>query len=136
VSNAKAWRILRQQGIDLGADGVTPNDPGDADVGPNGLQNKPSLASATNSANARTTIEGTLRTKPNQSFIVSFFSNPSGSTDEGKTFIGQRALRTGSDGKGSFTFSPARRVGAGKTKTATATGSDGTSEFSAPRTVG
>ena len=38
-------------------------------------------------------------------------------------------------GNVSFTFSPAQKVGVGKTVTATATGSEGTSEFSAPRTV-
>src|SRR5262245_33199170 len=31
-------------GINLGNDGVTPNDPGDADVGPNNLQNFPVIA--------------------------------------------------------------------------------------------
>jgi titin len=121
------------QGIDLANDGVTPNDQGDVDIGPNDLQNKPSIASATNSA-AKTTIKGTLRTKSNRSFLVSFFSNPSG-TDEGKNFIGQRAVRTDPDGKATFTFSPAQRVGAGKTITATATGSEGTSEFSSPLAV-
>jgi hypothetical protein len=65
---------------------------------------------------------------------VQYFSNPSGG-DEGKTFIGQEKVSTSADGKASFTFSPARKVGVGKTVTATATGSEGTSEFSAPRTV-
>ena len=44
-------------------------------------------------------------------------------------------MTTNSDGKVSFTFSPSQKVGAGKTVTATATGSEGTSEFSTPRTV-
>jgi hypothetical protein len=119
--------------IDLGGDGLTANDPGDADTGANDLQNKPAIASARTSAE-KTTIRGALGSKPNQTFMVRFFSNPSG-TDEGKTFIGKKKVTTGSDGKASFIFSPARKVGVGKTVTAAATGSEGTSEFSAPKIV-
>ena len=88
---------------------------------------------ATNVA-TKTTIEGKLTSKPGQPFVVSFFSNASGQND-GKTFLGQRRVTTNSDGKVSFSFSPAQRIGAGKAVTATATGSEGTSEFSAPRVV-
>jgi CSLREA domain-containing protein len=119
-------------GIDLNNDGPTPNDPGDLDTGANGLQNKPLLASATNSTT--TTIKGKLSSTPEQSFVVSFFSNPSGE-NEGKTFLGQRRVTTNSEGKGTFAFSPKRKVGVGKAITATATGSEGTSEFSGARVV-
>ena len=44
-------------GIDLNNDGVTPNDPGDGDTGPNSLQNYPLLTSAT-SGGGPTTIQG------------------------------------------------------------------------------
>jgi hypothetical protein len=50
-----------------------------------------------------------------------------------KTFIGKKKVTTGSDGKAPFIFSPALKVGVGKT--VTATGSEGTSEFSAPKIV-
>src|SRR5439155_6285803 len=36
-----AQQSTAQDFIDQGGDGVTPNDPGDADTGPNGLQNFP-----------------------------------------------------------------------------------------------
>jgi hypothetical protein len=144
---SRANRILRnsifsngfdsQEGIDLTpdtvADGSTPNDPGDADRGANGLQNTPSIASTVTSG-GKTTIKGSLSTKPDRIFVVRFFSNPA-DTDEGKTFIGQKKVSTNSDGKVSFTFAPKKAVSAGKTVTATATGSEGTSEFSASTTV-
>jgi hypothetical protein len=128
----------RGLGIDLiggteNAAGATKNDALDADLGPNGLQNKPVLTSATTSGGT-TTLKGRLDSTPNTAFTVQFFSNPSG-TDEGKKFVGQKRVRTNSEGKVSFTFVPSRRVGAGQPITATATGPEGTSEFSAPRTV-
>ena len=110
-----------------------PNDAGDADSGPNALQNKPVLSSA-KIVSGKSTIRGRLSSKSKQSYVVRFFSNPSGG-DEGKKFIGQKKVTTGKDGKVSFTFSPAQKVGVGETVTATATGSEGTSEFSAPRKV-
>ncbi len=127
-------------GIDLSSelsssdgDGPTPNDPGDVDTGPNGLQNKPVLTSAKN-VGSKTTIKGKLLSKPDKTFTVQFFSNPSG-TNEGRKFVGQKRVKTDSEGKGAFTFVPSRRVGVGQAITATATGAEGTSEFSAPRTV-
>ena len=67
--------------------------------------------------------------------VVRFFSNPWG-TDEGKRFIGQEKVTTGSDGKATFAFKPARKVDLGKSITASATDASGnTSEFSTPRAV-
>ena len=40
---ANRIRHNRQVSVDLGADGVTANDPGDADAGPNRLQNSPEI---------------------------------------------------------------------------------------------
>jgi len=111
---------------------ATPNDPKDADTGPNGLQNKPVLSSATKSGGV-TTIKGKLSSKPNQTFKVQFFSNPSG--NEGKKLIGTKSVSTDADGTVTFTFKPAAKVAAGQTVTATATGVEGTSEFSAARKV-
>ena len=134
-------RVLRNSifsnkglGIELGFDGSTKNDPRDADTGANGLQNKPAIASAITSG-GKTTIKGNLSTKPSKTYVVRFFANPSGE-NEGKLFIGKKKVTTNSESKVSFTFSPAQKVGLGKTVTATATDSVGnTSEFSAPRTV-
>jgi hypothetical protein len=121
-------------GIDLlGTNGPTANDPGDGDTGPNNLQNKPVLISARTSATS-TIVRGTLNSTPNNTFLIQYFSNPSG--NEGKTFIGQRSVTTDGSGNVTFPFSPAQRVGVGRTVTATATGPGGnTSEFSAARQV-
>ena len=121
-------------GIDLGDDGLTANDPGDADTGPNGLQNKPVVRSAKTGA-LKTTIGARLNSTPNRTFTVQFFSNPAGG-DEGKKFIGQKSVITDASGNVTFSFSPSQKVDAGRTVTATATSPAGnTSEFSAPRTV-
>jgi CSLREA domain-containing protein len=125
-------------GIDLSggfedASGNTANDAGDEDSGPNGLQNKPVLTSAKNSS-TKTTITGTTNGGREATYLIQFFSSPSG--NEGKKFIGQKSVTTSTAGNASFTFSPATVVAAGQTVTATATDASGnTSEFSAPRTV-
>ena len=86
-------------GIDLigpEEDGLTnvsnANDPGDTDVGPNNLQNRPVLTSAKTSG-TKLTIVGNLNSTPNRTFTVQFFSNPSDG-DEGKTFRAQRSVTT------------------------------------------
>jgi parallel beta-helix repeat protein len=92
-------------GIDLGNDGVTGNDTGDGDTGPNTLQNFPVLTNASTDATS-TTIEGTLNSTANTSFHIEFFSNvaadPSG-FGEGQTFLGYKDVTTGNDGNVSFT---------------------------------
>jgi len=127
--------INLQGGIE-GSAGSTANDPGDADLGPNGLQNKPSLGSA-KTVSGKTTIKGTLSSRPGATYTLQFFSNPSG-TNQGRRLIGQKTgLAVGGSGSASFTFSPATAVPAGQTVTATATNefSGDTSEFSGARTV-
>ena len=77
-------------GIDLDNEGVTPNDPGDGDGGPNWRQNYPVLASAVTSG-GNTTITGTLNSTAWTSFRIEFFSSPTGSATghgEGRTYLG------------------------------------------------
>jgi len=88
-------------GIDLGnLMGVTPNDPGDADTGPNNLQNFPVLNGATSTTTA-TTIRGTLNSKPFGIYLLQFFASdnadPSGH-GEGQTFLGQTTVTTDNNG--------------------------------------
>ncbi len=50
--------------------GVTPNDPGDLDEGPNGLQNFPLLQSASRDGNGVVSVSGSLNSLPNQSYRI------------------------------------------------------------------
>ena len=123
-------------GIDLGLSGRTRNDPDDVDTGANNLQNFPVLSSATTSSRS-TTIKGTLNSTPDTTFILRFYSNPSGIPDEGKKAIGLKSVHTDeTSGDVSFTFRPGKKVAVGQRITATAAESDSnTSEFSNPRRV-
>lgn len=129
-------------GIDLGGsgggDGVTPNDAGDADSGPNTLQNFPLLSSATPSGGT-TVVNGTLNSTPRSVFNVEFFANtscdPSGN-GEGQTYLGEIPLLTDGGGNVGFSFNTPAPVPLGQFITATATGPGGnTSEFSPCRQV-
>jgi uncharacterized repeat protein (TIGR01451 family) len=117
--------------IDLGADGVTMNDAGDTDVGPNNLQNFPILTSATVSLNT-TFIQGSLNSTPNTSFTIEFFSNsecdPSG-FGQGQKLIGSRTVFTDSSGNTLINFSFPGSFSLPLTATATDP-SGNTSEFS------
>jgi hypothetical protein len=127
-------------GIDLNdTTGISPGDPEgreqdakDPDTGPNNLQNFPVITAAT-STGTTTTITGSLRSKPEKTFTVQLFSNPTG-TDEGKTFLGQIQVKTNRRGKAVFSFFGSA-VPQANAITATATGADGTSEFSDPVAV-
>jgi CSLREA domain-containing protein len=147
VNEGTGNRILRNRifangglGIDLrggseDAAGATANDRFlDADDGPNTLQNKPVLRSAT-TLGATTTIAGRLNSGPNTPYVLRFFANPAGG-EEGKTFLGQLSVFTDVGGAVAFRFVQDAKVAVGQTVTATATNGGGnTSEFSAPRTV-
>jgi CSLREA domain-containing protein len=134
-------RILRNSifsngdlGIDLHDDGRTDNDPKDPDTGANNQQNFPVLSSVKTSG-GKTTINGELDSTPSKTFTLRFFANPLGE-DEGKKFLGQKSVTTGSGGKVSFTFTPSQAVPGGQNVTATATNGGGnTSEFSNPVAV-
>ncbi|GIX48474.1 MAG: hypothetical protein KatS3mg131_2685 [Candidatus Tectimicrobiota bacterium] len=63
-----------QLGIDLGNDGVTPNDPGDGDTGPNGLLNFPVLTAAIDDGTA-TVVSGVVDTLAPETLTVELYSN-------------------------------------------------------------
>jgi CSLREA domain-containing protein len=120
-------------GIDLGANGVTSNDPGDPDSGANRSQNFPVLQSIVVSG-SNTTILGSIDSATGNStypITIEFFSNsscdPSGH-GEGETFLGAISV----SGPGSFIATFAVSLPLNSVVTATATDNAGnTSEFSA-----
>ncbi len=137
-------------GINLGADGATPNDGDnpatpqpdpDSDTGPNRLQNFPAIASATKFLDNTTTISGKLISRPATSFTIQFFSSPAADRSgfgEGETFLGETQVTTNRNGNRSFSFATGRRaVSEGEFVTATATRNTtgDTSEFSQARVV-
>jgi hypothetical protein len=120
------------QGIDIGNDGPTPNDAGDVDGGPNGLQNYPVIAAATLGTGTDITLDTT--SFANTSHTVHFYSVPTCDANgygEGATYIGLfNVTAPGIVNVGLPTVVPA-----GYYVTATATGPNGTSEFSSCRQV-
>lgn len=123
-------------GIELGPqaiDGVTPNDPLDADGGANNNQNYPTLTSAT-ATGGGTAVVGVLNSAANTSYVVEFFASPTcddSGYGEGQSFLTAAAVATNASGAASFNLA----IGAapvGWVITATATDPAGnTSEFSA-----
>ena len=74
-------------GIDLGDDGVTANDAGDGDSGPNHLQNYPgnlTFATRDDVASVRFTLDVTAR----HTYILDFYSCDSSTSGEGKDWLG------------------------------------------------
>ena len=131
-------------GIDLGDDGVTPNDQGDGDSGPNLGQNYPVLKLA-GSDNGNSVINGTINSTPNRPLTLEFFANqqcdPSG-YGEGERYLATQAVTTDAGGNAAFTIQLPQAIPLGQGVTATAT--DGinraesgnpTSEFSRCRSV-
>jgi parallel beta-helix repeat protein len=136
VINAAAGNLISQNriftngllGIDLGDDGVTPNDLGDPDPGQNLLQNYPVITSAT-TAGADVLVNGTLNSTPNQTFRLEIFGNAV-CDREGQTYLGFTDVTT--DGSGNAAFSVlVPSSGPGVTATATNLTTSDTSEFSA-----
>ncbi len=122
-------------GLDLGNDGITPNDVGDGDTGPNNLQNFPVLTGVS-STNGNLNIQGTLNSTPNTTFRLDFFSNDACNLSghgEGQTFLDSFKVTTDAGGNAAFNaLLSGITLPAGAVITSTATDpSNNTSEFSA-----
>ena len=118
-------------GIDLGADGVTPNHAGFL-AGPNNFQNYPVLIGAV--PGSSTEIVGTFNSLPNAMYTLDFYDSSSPDPTgfgQGKTYLGSATVTTDSSGNVRFDVSVLGSSNVGDSITATATDSAGnTSEFS------
>ena len=140
ISGNAIYRNRGGLGIDLiaasppdPASGVTPNDVGDADTGPNNLQNFPVLTAIEPLPGGAARIRGRLNSTPNTVFRIEFFGNEIGFDPtlfgEGRRYLDSREITTDGSGNATFTFdSPVGAV----TSTATDRANNNTSEFSAP----
>ena len=137
----KSPNSLTGLGIDIlvgSQEGVTPNDDGDADTGPNGAQNFPILTSAGPALGegSGTHIVGVLNSNPSTTFDIDFYSNPACASRpqellEGETYIGTTQVTTNGSGNATINVTLPVTVANGARITATATDPQGnTSEFS------
>ncbi len=127
-------------GIDLAGDGVTANDPLDADTGSNGLQNYPLIQSAVPASPSGTEIVGTLDSKPSTSYALDFFANPACAGrphdfEEGLIYIGSTTLPTDGAGHAAFDITLAYTIEADQHVTVTATDPNGNTSELSPRIV-
>ncbi len=130
-------------GIDLdpthqSGDGVTANDAGDADTGPNGLQNFPVVGKAVRGSDS-TTIRGTINSLAATKFVIRLYSSPEcdpSGFGEGTTFLRTVSATTDATGKATFQVTLSTALALGRQVTATAMAPNGdTSEFSRCRAV-
>jgi uncharacterized repeat protein (TIGR01451 family) len=131
-------------GIDLSGGtengfGVTSNDGGDGDTGPNNLQNYPVLTSA-GAGGGTVYIAGTLNSNITRDFNIDFFLSSAADGSgfgEGAIYLGSTTVTTDGGGDASFNVNFAAAVSSGDVITATATDTttDDTSEFSNAETV-
>ena len=119
-------------GIDLGDDGVTPNNPDNLRPGPNGFQNYPVLTTAA-SFGGNSGVTGTLNSKPNATYLIQLFGNatpnPSG-FGEGQVLLASFDVTTNASGNGAFNQFVYQQVPGFVSATATDASGD-TSEFAA-----
>jgi hypothetical protein len=124
-------------GIDVNGDGITDNDHGDPDDGPNNAQNYPVLLKAQTFFGGSTVITGTLDGASNTVYQIDFYLNSVFAPGQGGTFLGSGTVTTGSNTMANFTITVPVAVPPDYFITSTATDpANNTSEFSSAVRVG
>ncbi|PZP90094.1 MAG: hypothetical protein DI587_39580, partial [Variovorax paradoxus] len=111
-------------GIDVDTAGVTANDVGDADTGPNNLQNFPVLTVARTNGSGSFEISGSINSTANTYIRIELFAstaNDSTGYGEGQTYLGFVNVLTDGSGNASFSTTLSATVAAGAFISATAT---------------
>ena len=118
-------------GIQLGSDGLTPNDVEDVDTGANNLQNYPVISVITG---AGTIVEGSLHSCPSTEYRIELFASGPDETSryaEGQTFLDAIDVVTDEAGNASFSLTLSCAIVGDVVLTSTATDPEGnTSPFS------
>lgn len=119
--------------IDLGTEGVTPNDPLDADEGPNGLQNFPVLTGVRLEPGS-TRVVGRIDSEPDAAYFIDVYAvtrcDPSGHGGA-SDYLGDATIGTDASGSAAFQVDLADAPASGfAVATATRTMGGPTSEFS------
>lgn len=117
--------------IDLGNDGPTSNDTNDVDIGPNRLQNYPTLVSAATTG-SKLQIAGSLNSRPDTAFRIEYFE-VTGATNsfDSMNYLGSSNVTTDRLGNVNWIAELSASVDGTKSIVATATSTvSGTSEFS------
>jgi hypothetical protein len=113
-------------GIDLGGDGVTPNDELDADESPNRLQNFPAISGI----DVDGQVTGTLHSTPDSTLTIDVYLSPEpdpSGNGEGKTWIQEIEVETDDEGDATFEFDLDLEMVA-QLQTITVTATDATGE--------
>lgn len=91
--------------LDLGGDGASANDAGDADTGPNTLQNAPILLDA-GRAGGKLRVHGRLNSTAGGKFTIDYFLADAcpGASGDAALYWKSQKVKTGDDGNVEFTF--------------------------------
>ena len=127
-------------GIDLGGDGVTPNDASDVDGGPNSRQNYPIVLSAAPTAPSGTHVEGTLDSTASTAYTLDFYANPPcegrpQDFTEGLLYLGSMDVVTDGTGHATFSADLDFTIEVGQPVTVTATDPNGNTSELSPRII-